>query len=295
MNSLGNKDSSEVSTTCRSVRTKWQVNLLNKCTCKKVSTFLLFILFAFTSQLSAQERTVSTQVSIGHLNQLDTYISNEKYRGTEWRFISEVLKDNAKRPFTHTLTHEGAISNTHNRADNANEISGHYNFAYALMKKWNYVLPSSSNNSNLVFRAGLFANIDLGFCYNTRTSANNPAQGYASLNIGPQIMVHYDFPLWNKVFRITYETRVPFIGLMFSPNYGQSYYEIFNEGNYDHNVVFTSIGTFQMRHQISLDIPIAKRTSLRLGYLGDIRQAKPNNLKQHQWYNAVAVGVTIKK
>lgn len=259
--------------------------------------FSLIILFLFSSVnlAKAQERTVSTQISIGHLNQLDTYLSNEKYRGTEWRFISEVVKDSQKRPFTHVLTHEGAFANTHNRADNANELSGHYNFAYALMRKWAFSPLSSSDNFPLVVRAGLFANVDLGFCYNTRTSANNPAQGYASFNIGPNVIVNYDLPLLNKIFRLTYEARIPLVGIMFSPNYGQSYYEIFNKGNYDHNIVFTSIGTFQLRHQFSIDIPVAKRTSLRLGYLGDIRQAKPNNLKQHQWYNAAVIGVTIKK
>jgi hypothetical protein len=92
-----------------------------------------------------------------------------------------------------------------------------------------------------------------------------------------------------------YELALPLAGIQFSPNYGQSYYEIFNKGNYDHNIVFTSIAAFQLRHQLSLDIPVAQRTSLRIGYLGDIRQATPNNLKQHQWYNAVIVGVTIKK
>ena len=249
---------------------------------------LLLLSITFSIPICAQEpftpeRSVSTQIAIGHLNQLDTYLSNEKYYGTEWRFVSEVVRDSPKHPLTYTLTHEGTFANTHNRADNANELSGHYDFAYSLMRKWTAI------------RAGMFANADIGFCYNTRTSANNPAQGYASLNIGPQVMAHCDFRLFNLPLRLTYQARIPLIGIMFSPNYGQSYYEIFNEGNHDHNIVLTSLATFQLRHQLSLDIPVAEHTSMRIGYLGDIRQATPNNLKQHQWYNAVIIGVTIKK
>ena len=296
MNSQVNRDSfSATLTEFFTTHRRWQKRLLGKCAYGSVSIIYLFFLFSFVSFAKAQERTVSTQFAVGHLNQLDTYISNEKYYGTEWQFVSEVVKDSKKRPLTYSLTHEGAFANTHNRVDNANELSGHYNFAYSVMRKWSCPSNLLFRNSRFTFRAGLFANIDLGFCYNNRTSANNPAQGYASVNIGPQVMANYDFPLWNKVFRLTYEARIPLAGLMFSPNYGQSYYEIFNKGNYDHNIVFTSIATFQLRHQLSLDIPVAQRTSLRIGYLGDIRQATPNNLKQHQWYNAVIVGVTIKK
>ncbi|MBQ1650542.1 MAG: DUF3316 domain-containing protein [Prevotella sp.] len=253
-----------------------------------IVTFILYI----ASVSYAQDKFVSTQFSIGHLNQLDTYLSNEKYRGSEWRFISEVIRDSHKHPLTYSLIHEGAFANTHNRSENANELSGHYDFAYAVMRKFSLNL---SDDSRLNLYAGLYSNIDLGFCYNTRTSSNNPAQGYASLNLGPQVMGRYSFHLWRKSMTLSYEARVPFVGIMFSPNYGQSYYEIFNEGVYDHNVVVTSVATFQLRQQLSLDIKVSPKTAIRIGYLCDIRQATPNNLKQHQWYNAALIGVTLRR
>ena len=240
----------------------------------------------------AQDKFVSTQLSIGHLNQLDTYLSHEKYYGTEWRFISDVLRDSRKHPLTYSLTHEGAFANTHNRADNANALSGHYDFAYTVMRRFDV---THHEVSPLHLYAGLFTNADIGFCYNTRNSSNNPAQGYASANIGASLMARYAFTLWNKAVAVTYQARIPFVGLAFSPNYGQSYYEMFSEGIYDHNIVFTSIATFQLRQQLSFDVSITPCTALRIGYLGDIRQAEPKNLKQHQWYNAVILGVTLRK
>ena len=259
---------------------------------KRVLYSLLFLLALWQQQLSfAQE--VATQIAVGHANHLDTYLSPEKYRGVEIRFISEVLKTKVM------FQHEGDMSFTHNRAKNADEISGHYDFTFAMMHKWSWY------DDKLTLRVGGMADFWLGFAYNTRNT-NNPAQGYASLAIGPQIMASYKlsaimkqperkFLKFLSTITVNYQMRMPWLGMMFSPNYGQSYYEIFSRGNYDHNIVFTSLATFQMRQQVSFDIPLKNRTFLRIGYISDIRQAKPNNLKQHQYYNAATIGVVIRK
>ena len=257
---------------------------------KRVLYSLLFLL-ALWQHSFAQE--VATQIAVGHANHLDTYLSPEKYRGVEIRFISEVLRTKVM------FQHEGDMSFTHNRAKNADEISGHYDFTFAMMHKWSWC------DDKLTLRVGGMANLWLGFAYNTRNT-NNPAQGYSSLAIGPQIMASYKlsaimkqperkFLKFLSTITVNYQMRMPWLGMMFSPNYGQSYYEIFSRGNYDHNIVFTSLATFQMRQQVSLDIPLKNRASLRVGYISDIRQAKPNNLKQHQYYNAATIGVVIRK
>lgn len=270
--------------------------------------------FVSNDSVNHPRTEVASQLAVGHANRLDTYLSPEKYRGTEVRFVSEVMRDSRKhskkgsesapsllgkaggevlRPLTYTLTHEGELDILHNRADNAKEISGAYDLSYAAMRR--FAVTVSEGGSPLLLYAGLMADFNLGFTYNTRNTANNPAQGYLSLGVGANVMAQYPFVLWNKHFRVNYEARMPFVGVMFSPNYGQSYYELFNEGNYDHNIVFTSIATFQLRQQLALDYSLNARTALRLGYLCDIRQATPNNLKQHHYFNAVTFGVVIKK
>ena len=78
-----------------------------------------------------------------------------------------------------------------------------------------------------------------GFLYNTR-AGNNPAQAQFGIDIAPSVAASYTlytgtgYPL-----TFNYELSVPIMGVMFSPNYGQSYYEIFSEGDYDHNIVPT--------------------------------------------------------
>lgn len=244
---------------------------------------------ALSLSLHSHAQEVATQLALGGANNLDTYLSPEKYRGFEGRFISEVMRHSTKRSMSYQLTHQGMLASTHNRAGNASEISGGYDVAYSMMYR------TSLADGRLRLMLGGMAEYDIGFTYNTRNSSNNPAQGYMSLGIGPNVMASYDVRLWGKTLRINWQGRMPLVGLMFSPNYGQSYYEIFNRGDYDHNVVFTSVAVPQLRHQLSVDIPFSSRCSLRLGYLGDYRQAKPNNLKQHHYYNAATIGVVIKK
>ena len=247
------------------------------------------IAVALSLSLHSSAQEVATQLAFGSADYLDTYLSPEKYRGFEVRFISEVKRDSRKRPVTYLLTHEGAFSTTHNRSQTANELSGSYDFTYSMT----YRTRLADGKMHLYI--GGMADYSLGFTYNTRNSSNNPAQGYMSLGIGPHLMLRYGLSLWGKTFPITWEARMPFLGVMFSPNYGQSYYEIFNQGNYDHNVVSTTLAVPQLRHHLSVDVPLTARYALRVGYLGDYRQAKPNNLRQHHYYNAATVGLVITK
>ena len=80
------------------------------------------------------------------------------------------------------------------------------------------------------------------------------------------------------------------MGIMFSPEYGQSYYEIFSLKNGGKNVLFTSLHNQpSLRQLVTLDFPI-RSVNMRFGYLCDIQQAKVNNLKSHIWSHAFMIG-----
>lgn len=75
--------------------------------------------------------TRATMLAVGGTNLLETYLSPEKYTGTEWRLMQHVTRDYPTRPrWAHQLLHEAHLSATKNRADNASYLTAFYHFEY---------------------------------------------------------------------------------------------------------------------------------------------------------------------
>ena len=267
---------------------KWTKRIVYICSCA------LFLFYSVQTDAQDTLRTgkVITNaqiIGIGHVNQLDTYLSPLEYRGFELRYLSHSIRENNTR-ISREIIHQAHFSSTHNRAENNNELGGLYNFQYNIqyeLGKWN------TGSGTLVVKVGGGIDANVGFLYNTRNS-NNPAQAYVNLNLAPNATAAYRFRMWKRPFQIRYEAQVPLVGLMFAPNFGQSYYEIFSEGNYDHNIVPTTIiSTPSLRQMLTFDFTI-HHTTVRLGYLGDFQQAKVNGLKYHTWSNILIVGLVRK-
>lgn len=254
------------------------------------------ILFALSSPTLAQDTLRSNKVitntqmlGIGAVNTLDTYLSPEEYTGTELRYISHSVRENGTK-LSRELVHQAQILSVRNRRENNNELGGFYNFQY----NWQYALGQwNVGEGELRLKVGGGVDTRLGFLYNMRNS-NNPAQAYGQVNIAPNAVAAYRFRLRNLPFQLRYEVQVPLLGLTFSPNYGQSYYEIFTHDNYDHNLVVTSpISAPSLRQQLTLDFTV-RHTTFRVGYLGDYQQAKINQLRQHVWSNLLVLGIVRK-
>lgn len=244
---------------------------------------LLSILLAISVNAFSQ---TDLQLGVAHGNILDTYLSPEEYTGVELLFVATTQKN--REQLTHLFQHEASFANVENRAGNATELAGMYRFRYGLLTPLTLTVP------NLTLRVGAQAAANIGFLYNLRNS-NNPAQGRAGVQIGPAALADYSFRVFNLPLALHYQASVPTFGLMFSPNYGQSYYEIFARGNYDHNIVPTTIiATPSLRHALSLSFPIARRT-FTIGYLGDYDQYKVNNLKYHNYTHAIMLGITLSR
>ncbi len=228
--------------------------------------------------------TNAQMVGVGFSDILDTYLSQEKYTGVEVRYISHTIREREGSAWTRLLMHQGSFSTVESRSGDGHEIGGMYTFTYGVHYNWKFL------SGKLTVRAGGEADLNVGFLYNTRNS-NNPAQARLGLNISPSAAVSYRFRLGKRLSLLQYELSVPLFGLMFSPNYGQSYYEIFSRGNYDHNVVPTTIGcTPSLRQMLTFDFGLG-RTTFRIGYLGDFQQAKVNNLKYHNYSNMFVIGI----
>ena len=248
----------------------------------------------------AQLKTNALMVGAGYTNILDTYLSPEKYRGADLRFLSHTRREKDSTQWISQFQHEGNIAYADNRSGNGGTMAGGYTFRYSLLRKWTVGLWQHP----LRLLAGGTAAANVGFIYNTR-NGNNPANARLSLHIEPT--VGFDYPIGHPchtrgiAFRpgdcarypvvLHYEASAPLFGLMFSPNYGQSYYEIFTLGNYDRNCVPTTFGsTPSLRQMLTLDFRLA-RVTWRVGYLGTIEQSRVNSLKTHIYTHSLMIGI----
>ena len=245
---------------------------------------LVTVLLAAVLTSAAQE--TSHMIGLGSTHILDTYLSQEHFSGSGFTYLYIHERAKPERHWGTLLEHELDIANTEDRSGNLSELEGSYNFYAGRYRHWHLL------GDRLHLQAGGLANVCLGFIYDM-TSSNNPAQARVGLNIMPAGAAAYRFRLLKQEFSLRYELNLPLVGIMFSPNYGQSYYEIFTRGNYDHNIVpttFVSAPTF--RQILTLDWHTGKKWDIRIGYLGNYQQAAVNNLKQHVYVHQLMIGLT---
>lgn len=263
---------------------------MNTATKTRISLALLLCAalpsWAQQADSTATGRTVTKSYMIGDGPQrvLDTYLSNEHFRGEGMTFLSTREARRDDRQWSTLTEHQANLSYTHDRAEQANEIEGSYDFYIGRFRRWTLL------GDRLELQAGGMADVGIGFIYNT-LNGNNPAQGRLHLNVMPSGTATYRFQLWRKRMAVRYELQVPLVGVMFSPQYGQSYYELFSRGNYDHNVVPTTfVSAPCFRQQILLDVNLRRTASLRVGYLGDYQQSSVNHLKSHIYSHRFIIG-----
>ncbi len=237
------------------------------------------------SVISGRTTTVAYMVGAGRTEVLDTYLSQEHFSGPGVTFLATVDKQRPGSRWLTAMEHQANASTTHDRNDRRTEIEGSYNFYWGRYYCWTVA------GDKLTLMAGGVADANIGFIYNT-SNGNNPAQARLHINIMPSAAATYRFHLGRRRMALHYKVQLPLAGVMFSPNYGQSYYEIFSRGDYDHNIVPTSfISAPNFRQQLMADINISRKLTLRLGYLGDYQQASVNNLKSHVYSHRFMIGV----
>ena len=216
---------------------------------------------------------------------LDTYLTPEHFsgKGLTYLYIRERQKPESR--WSTLMEHEADFSTANDRSESISMLEGSYNFYWGMHYNWRML------DDKLRLQAGGVANANLGVLYGMLAS-NNPVQARASLNIMPSGIATYDLHIGRARFSLRYEVALPLVGIMFSPNYGQSYYEIFARGNYDHNIVPTTfVSAPTIRQLFSIDWHTGKKWDLRVGYLGNYQQAQVNNLKQHVYTHRVLIGI----
>ena len=244
-----------------------------------------------SSGFKATERR--NMLIIGTANSLDTYLSPLTYRGTELRFTSQTVHNRKERNWTHTLTHGLRLARETMRTNDGVRLEGGYDFSCSWQRK--IVNRTVGYWGRLMVTAGAGVDATVGFRYNAQNS-NNPAQAEAAVCFTPAMAADWRFFLVSpksgrrRTLGLRYEAAVPLAGMMFSPAFGQSYYEIFSRGNYDHNLCPVWVGNaLSVRQRLLFTFKLLGKP-LFIGYEADIRQAHVNDIKYHRYTNAAVLG-----
>ena len=232
--------------------------------------------------------TRATMYGIGTTNVFDTYLSPQEYRGIDFRVSRESMRMTRlmNGNISQQTFFQADLGYTHNKADNNNTLSALANWNYGL----HYNFPVTNNFKLL---AGGIADLNGGFVYNLR-NGNNPAQARAYINLAASGMAVWKLRMANRPLTLRYQINLPLAGVMFMPNYGQSYYEIFTLGHWDGVVNFTSLHNQpSMRQMLTADFTVG-RACIRLAYLWDVQQSNVNGIKTHTYSHVFMAGFVKK-
>lgn len=224
----------------------------------------------------------TTMIAAGSANMYDTYLSPLEYDGFSIRVINERMRDtfwfNGK--FRKQQVMEAEFASGQSPARNVREYWGKIRYQLG----GHYLLHKQQT---LQLSAGGYWDITAAGLYNER-NGNNPATGRIYTNLNLSVMASYK---WNKM-ALRWQIDTPFAGMLFSPKYGQSYYEM-SLGNTVGIVNFASFHNQRaLRNFITVDLAFSKYI-LRLGYLGDWYQTKVNNIITHHYTHSFVIGFPL--
>lgn len=258
----------------------------------RLCVFILIVLTCLPTRIQAQDSLQATRhvmrsvmIGAGHNNTFETYLSPLEYEGPEVRFAYETMR------MTRLMDGNVSAQNLFQLHASYTENISQTNHTYGGLVNWSYALHYQFRPAKgLKILFGPMLDLNAGVVYNRRNS-NNPAQAKAYGGLGASGMLIYRFRIKNYPLTVRWQANLPLLGVMFSPEFGESYYEIFSLGNGGRNVVFTSLhNNPSLRQLLTLDFPIGN-TVMRVGYVCDLQQAKVNNLKSHTYSHDFMIGV----
>lgn len=249
--------------------------------------FFLFILLLQATMMAAQERVVNRTMlfGIGHLGLLDTYLSPQNYDGTA--FSATLLTERKARwAKTDRVSVIGRFDIYGGYAEPAAKNTTMYDAQLTLGGglRYNWLL-----NQRLLLAVGGLLELTGGGTFHSN-NGNNPAQGRLAADLALSAQMDYAFRIKNKDWYLRVLADAPLIGAMFTPNYGQSYYELLLLDHQDKNVRFTYPANLPtIRLMTTLTIPVGK-SRMVVGYQADVRQSNIAGLKRHAWRNEFIIG-----
>lgn len=217
---------------------------------------------AYVDYVDLRSINEGTMIGVGGYKMRDRYLSQVDYSGFGFRFMNERMR--LTKLANYKISRQNIVnvdvSSTLNGAENANFLSAFVDYSIGYHYRF---LP----DPYFKILVGGSARGLLGMVYNTR-NGNNPMTVHGDIDLNFSLIAIYEFRIKRHPLAIRYQFETPFMGVLFSPVYDQSYYEIFTLGNTADIFNFNSFhNKFAMRNHLTLDFPVGNMT-VRAGYFG---------------------------
>jgi len=223
-------------------------------------------------------------LEIGGARDLSTYLSPLYYDGMDMALSASWTKAFQHWPESCVMRFESAVDMQRmlNPAGNA--------IMYGLTARFNWGLLWRKDFLR-DFRATLGPMIDIygGAMYLVR-NGNNPVTALASAGIDVAGSLSYRFRIGRLPVEVSDEIRIPTLSGFFSPQYGETYYEIYL-GNHSGLAHFGWWGNAMgVDNLLSFKLNLG-RTGLQLGYRFDLRTFQACGLQTQLMRNAFVIGI----
>ena len=224
-------------------------------------------------------------LGFGTSNIYDSYLSPLKYTGNNVGLYYEQMKNTGLMNGNVAVQHifNADYSWTENNSGTASYYTGLVEYNYGLFYRFK---PAE----RWQFFAGPQAGGLLGFVYNTRNE-NNPATGKAHVTLNLSGIADYKFRIHSQPVHLKDQVSFPLIGIMYSPQYGESYYEI-SIGDTKHLMHLASFNNYiSISNLLTAEIPF-NRFTLLLSYRFSLYETRINNLDTHLSTNTYYIGLS---
>lgn len=174
-----------------------------------------------TDTATSRPVTATYSVELGSKNVLATYLSPLHYTGTDMAVAGTWSKAMPFSPQTSIMHFDAGadFSNLWNPARTARMIGLNAWFRWGM--SWRHRFPYQ-----IQFTAGGTIGIDGGAYYLLR-NGNNPVEAIGNLSLAARISGSRPFKIGRLHFLLSDELSLPTFSLFFSPEYGETYYEIY--------------------------------------------------------------------
>lgn len=224
-------------------------------------------------------------LNLGSASVLDTYLTPIRYKGMNIRLGYERLQAMRFNPQHWTMQMYFGIdyAPVENIVKNRTMHSLMIDFTWGMMHRWTPL-------RNMIVYGGGSTSFNGGVIYNQYNS-NNPVSAKIRWGVNLTGMAVYNITLGKLPITLRYQATLPVMGVFFSQDYGEAFYEIY-VGNRSNLVHFGSwANRFDMINLVTADLHLGN-TSLRIGYRGTVESSWVNNLNTQIFTHSAVIGIS---